>query len=138
MDVVINYWAVFASAIASLVIGGIWYGPLFGKKFIHEMGMDSMSPEEQAKMKSKMIPSYIVQFIASLVMFFVFAWYIELSGHTGILGGITNAFWVWIGFIVPLKLGDAIWGGKMSLFWLGIGNMLVTLLVVGAIIGGWR
>ncbi len=71
-------------------------------------------------------------------MFFVFARFIALSGHKGALGGINNAFWVWIGFIVPLKLGDALWGGKMTLFWIGIGNMLVTLLAVGAIIGAWQ
>ena len=34
----VNYWAVFVSAIASMVIGSIWYGPLFGKMFIREMG----------------------------------------------------------------------------------------------------
>jgi hypothetical protein len=45
---------------------------------------------------------------------------------------------VWIGFVVPLKLGDALWGGKWPLFWIGIGYNLVYLLVAGAIIGAWR
>lgn len=134
----INYLAILVSAILSLVIGSVWYGPLFGKQFIHAMGMDAWSPEKQAQMKKKMITGYVGQFVASLVMFFVFAWYIGLSGHTGILGGINNAFWVWIGFVVPLKLGDALWGGSMTLFWINIGNMLVTLLAVGALIGAWQ
>jgi hypothetical protein len=51
--------------------------------------------------------------------------------------GMTVAFWAWLGFVVPIKLGDALWGGKMSLFWLGAGYNLVLLLVTGAIIGAW-
>lgn len=134
----INYFAILAAAVASMVIGSIWYGPLFGKKFIEATGMNQWSPEKQAEMKKSMVLSYAGQFVASLVMFFVFAWYIGLSGHMGVLGGVNNAFWVWIGFVVPLKLGDALWGGKMVIFWIGIGNMLVTLLAAGAIIGAWR
>ncbi|MDD5069000.1 MAG: DUF1761 domain-containing protein [Candidatus Pacebacteria bacterium] len=135
---VINYWAVLVSAVASMVVGSIWYGPLFGKKYMQAMGMDSWSPEQREKMKKSMTLSYVGQFVASLVMFFVLAWYIGTSIHTGLYGGVENAFGVWIGFVVPLKLGDVLWGGKKSLFWIGIGGMLVTLLVAGAIIGVWQ
>jgi hypothetical protein len=55
-----------------------------------------------------------------------------------VMGGLQVAGGIWIGFVVPLKLGDALWGGKMTIFWLGIGNMLVTLLAAGAIIGAWQ
>ena len=121
-----------------MVVGSIWYGPLFGKKFIHEMGMDAWPAEKRDAMKKKMIPSYIGQFIASLVMFYVLAGLVETFGHTTLGGGMLTAFIMWIGFAVPIKLGDAIWGGKDLLFWLSIGNLLVTLLVAGAILGGWR
>ena len=33
----INYWAVLVSAIASMAIGSLWYGPLFGKQFMPAM-----------------------------------------------------------------------------------------------------
>ncbi len=138
MNITINFWAVLASAIASMIIGAIWYGPLFGKKFMQAMGMDKMSAEEQEKMKKSMITSYVLQFIASLVMFFVLACYIDTSIHTGVAGGLANAFGLWIGFVVPLNLSGALWGGKMSLFWLNIGCMLLTLLAAGAIIGAWQ
>ncbi len=135
---IVNYWAVLVSAIASMVIGSIWYGPLFGKMFMHEMGMDTWSKEKQATMKKGMGLSYLAQFIASLVMFYVLAGLIEGFGHTSVGGGLLTGFVAWIGFVVPIKLGDAIWGGKAKLFWLSIGNMLVTLLAAGAGIGGWR
>ncbi len=135
---IINYWAVLVSAIVSMIIGSIWYGPLFGKKFMEIMGMANCSPEERAKMQKSMTSSYILQFIGSLVMFFVLAWYITTSTHTGAGGGLANAFGLWLGFVVPLSLSNALWGGKMSLFWINIGCMLVTLLAAGAIIGAWR
>ena len=137
-DVTVNFWAVLVSAVASMVIGSIWYGPLFGKKFMNAMGMDTWSPEKKESMKKGMALTYIWQFIASLVMFYVFAWLMGALGAKSPMDAIQAAFWVWLGFIVPVKLGDALWGGKMLLFCLGIGNMLFTLLAAGAIIGAWR
>ena len=133
-----NYWAILVSAIASMIIGSIWYGPLFGKKFMEAMGMNEWSPEKKVEMKKSMGISYVGQFVLSLIMFFVLSWYITTSIHTGIVGGMANAFGLWLGFVVPLAAGNVLWGGKKILFWLSIGNMLVTLLVAGAIIGGWQ
>ncbi len=64
--------------------------------------------------------------------------YVTTSIHPGAWGGIANALGLWIGFVVPLALSNALWGGKMKLFWLNIGCMLITFIVAGAIIGGWR
>ena len=134
----IDIWPVLVSAVASMIIGSIWYGPLFGKTFTQAMEMDTLTPEKRAMMTQGMWKSYVGQFIASLVMFSVLSWYITTSIHTGVFGGVANAFGLWFGFVVPLSLGNALWGGKMSMFWLTIGNMLLTLLVAGAIIGMWR
>lgn len=134
----INYWAVLVAAIASMVVGSIWYGPLFGKIFMAASGMDKMSAGEKAAMKSRMTISYFGQFVASLVMFYVLARFTDGMAEAGVMGGMAVAFWAWLGFVVPLALGNAIWGGKKAMFWLGVGNMFVTLLIAGAIIGGWQ
>ncbi len=138
MHTIINYWAVLAAALASMIIGSMWYGPLFGKRFRNEMGMDKLSPEEQTKLKKTMARSYVLQFIGSLVMFFILAWYITTGVKPGLAGAFGNAFALWIGFVVPLALGNTIWGGKWSLFWMNIGNMFITLMVAGFIIGVWH
>lgn len=130
-----NYIAVVGAAIASMVIGSLWYGPLFGKKFQQAMGMDTWSPEKQAEEKKKMGKLYAMQLVASLVMFYVLAVFVDRTGSIGIGGGVSTALWTWIGFVVPVQLGSAIWGGNMTLFWIGAGNMLATLLAAGVIIG---
>ena len=134
----VQFWSALVSAIVSMLVGGIWYGPLFGKLFMKEMGMDAWTAEKREAMKKKMGLSYFAQFIASLVMFYVLAGLIVGFDHLSVSGGLFTAFIVWIGFIVPVKLGDLIWGGKKTLFWLGIGNMLITLLAAGTIIGAWK
>jgi MFS family permease len=133
----VNLWAVLVSALAAIAVGAIWYGPLFGKLYMREMGMDQWSQEKKDAMRKKMMVSYAVQFVASFVMLWVLAMFIGNVGAFGAGEGIVVALWVWIGFIVPLKLGDALWGGKMSLFWLGIFGNLATLVIAGAILGAW-
>jgi hypothetical protein len=135
---IVNIWAVIVSAIASMVIGSVWYGPLFGKMFMKEMGMDQWSAEKQAAMKKDMMLTYLWQFIASLVMFYVLGRLMFEVNHLSVVGGLKTSFLAWLGFVVPLALGNALWGGKMKLFWLSIGNMLITLLVAGMIIGAWH
>ena len=138
MQIEVNLWAVLVAAIASMVIGSVWHGPLFGNRYMQAMGMDSWSEEKKAEMKKCMKQAYVWQFIASLLMIYVLACFMWLTNQMTILGGLTVAFWAWIGFVVPVKLSEALWGGKMILFWIGIGNMLVTLLVAGAIVGAWQ
>jgi MFS family permease len=36
----ISWIAVIASAVAAFVLGGLWYGPLFSKPWMREMGVD--------------------------------------------------------------------------------------------------
>jgi hypothetical protein len=134
----INIWAVLASAVASMVIGSIWYGPLFGRVFMTAVGMDQWSDEKKERMKKAMALTYLGQFAASLVMFFVLAGILGAMDMRSVTGGLAGSFLVWLGIVVPVKFGDQLWGGKMILFWLGTGNMLVTLLAAGAIIGAWR
>ncbi len=133
----VNYLAVLVAAVASMVIGSIWYGPLFGKKFMAAMGMDSWTPEKREAMKKKMWMSYVGQFIASTVMFYVLAGIIVGFGQTTAVSGAMSGFIMWLGFVLPLKVGDVAWGGNKTLFWLESMNMLITLLVAGAIIGSW-
>lgn len=134
----LNWLAIVASVVASIVIGSVWYGPLFGKMFMAAMGMNDWTPEKQAKMKKMMPLSYLGQMLASLVMFFFLDGFIVGFGKTTLTGGMWVAFTVWLGFVLPLTLGNLLWGGKKELFYLMSGNMLLTLLAAGAILGGWN
>ena len=134
----VNILAVLLSAVASMVVGSLWYGPFFGKAFIAAMGWDKLSQEQRDAMKKSMYLTYFWQFVASVVMFYVLAWLMNGLQQTTVMGGLQSAFMIWLGFILPLKLGDVLWGGKKILFWIGVSNSLVTVLIGGVILGMWR
>ncbi len=113
MEVTINFWAILLCGVVSMVLGGLWYGPLFGKSWMREMGFDKMSPEALEAMKKKaMRTAYPQQFLGALLMAYVFAHVLFMFETDTVTLGLQGAFWMWLGFIVPVKYGEKLWGGK--------------------------
>lgn len=139
MEVPINYLAVLLAAVSAVVIGGLWYGPVFGKPW---MQMAGLSKEGMKSMKMTPAAAMVGGLITALLMAYVLAHGIAFgnayTNMSGIAGGMTGAFWYWIGFAVPLTAGGFLWEGKSPKLWLlNAGYYFVTLLVMGAILGGW-
>jgi hypothetical protein len=137
----INYLAVLVAAIASMALGFVWYGPLFGKKWAALMGFTAESMEK-AKQQG-MAKNYALMTLGSLVMAYVLAhateFAMDYTDVTGVAGGLMSGFWNWIGFIAPVVMGDQLWGGKSwKLFPITAGYYLVSLLVMGVILAVWR
>lgn len=139
----INYLAVLICGIASIAVGSIWYGPLFGKIWMEGMGFNKLSPEEQAKGMKMMPINYFQQFIASLVTAYVFAnilWAfgVAIPDMTSTSSALQGAFWMWIGFIAPIKYAESLWTGKsFKYIAIDLGYWLVMLAVMGFIITSW-
>lgn len=136
----INYWAVLVSAIAAMGLGYLWYGPLFGKPWVAMMGWSR--GEMESKMKTGVGPQYLLQAVGALVMAYVLAHSIIFAGsylhQTGIAAGIEGAVWSWLGFVAPVSLGSVLWDGKPWKLWMiNSGYFLVTLVVMGIILGWW-
>ncbi|MBP7831995.1 MAG: DUF1761 domain-containing protein [Candidatus Pacebacteria bacterium] len=142
--IMINWWAVIVAAVVSMVIGSIWFGPLFGKKWMEVMGMQNVSEEEKKKMMKSTGMLYAVQFILSLLTLYILAHYIAgWQPKPGAWGGIINALWIWLGFIMPTLAGNAMWSGKSkklawNMFWINTGYNFILYIVFGAILGGWQ
>ncbi len=138
-QVPINYLALLGAAIASMVVGAIWYGPLFGKPW---MALSGMSQEKINAAKPKIGKSYALMFAGSLVMSYVLAHALVFAnaylGASGASSGVMTGFWNWIGFIAPATLGNVIWEGKPWKLWiLNNGYYLVSLSVMGVILAVW-
>lgn len=140
----INYLAVIGCGIVSMVIGSIWYGPLFGKLWAKGMGWDPKDKAQMDKMKKMAAPAYFQQFIGALLMAFVFAHVLWAFGvaspETKNVGGaLQGALWMWLGFILPVKYGDKLWGGKkFSFVAIDLGYYLVLTAVFGIILTLWK
>lgn len=136
----INYLAVVVAALASMVIGFLWYGPLFGKQWMQLSGMTSNTME--AAKNRNMNALYAIAFVGSLVMAYVLAHalvfastYLQVSG---ISAGLMTGFWNWLGFVAPVTLGVVLWENKPWTLWiLNNAYYLVTLMVMGVILALW-
>ena len=143
MEVPINYLAVLASGVAAMILGSLWYGPLFGKQWIALMGFDQQKVAEmQAKGMQAMWKNYALMFVGALIMAYVLAHGLVFGnaylGTGGISGGLQGAFWYWLGFIAPVTLGVVLWDGKpWKLWFLNAGYYLVLLLVMSIILSLW-
>ena len=140
----INYMAVLVSAIAAMVVGYLWFGPLFGKKWTKSNGMDQWSEEKRREASKSMTKAYVITFVLALVQAWVLAGVIWFMAHAvnsdiTVAGGLKAGFMMWLGFILPIKFGDKAWGSKkMETIVIELGNSLVTLLVMGIILALWK
>lgn len=141
MEVVINYWAVLAAAAAAIVLGSLWYGPLFGKQWMRIVGisMGEMTPA----VRRSMIRSYAILTVSILVLAFVLAHLVAIAFDVvdmeGIFAGVTVAIWLWLGFIVPVTLGPILWENRPWKYWfITAGYYLVSLALMSAILAVWR
>src|SRR5690554_6789952 len=131
----VNLVAVLLAAVASIVIGFIWYGPLFGKMWASMMGWSAKDMEKKkAEGGMKMQMNYLLMFVGSLVMSYVLSHVLTFASAymnvSGVSAGVSSGFWMWLGFIAPVTLGSVLWEGKSWNLWLlNNGYYVVTLAV---------
>jgi hypothetical protein len=135
MPAPINLWVTIIAMIASMVLGFIWYGPLFGKKWMELSGIKM--PDKKPAF-STMIKPMLISFVGAILMSYLMTIAITISqslGQLGFMCGFTIAFTNWLGFIVPIHLNMSGWEGKSwTLFFINTGYWLVFLLGVAATI----
>ncbi len=142
-DVAINYWAVLVCGVASMVIGSLWFGPLFGKMWQKLMGWENVDPAKKAEMMKGIQKSYILAFVGALVMAYVLAHSIALAQDfyksSDLSTVFSGAIWNWLGFMVPVILSSVLWEGKSwKMFLLNAGYYLIQLLVFALILVSWK
>ncbi|QQG40034.1 MAG: DUF1761 domain-containing protein [Candidatus Aenigmatarchaeota archaeon] len=129
----ITYVAVAIAALASFVLGMLWYGPLFGKIWMKLSGITNK--QVKVAKKKNMSPAYVASILGSVVMAFVLGLFITLTGVTSAAGGMMIGAWAWLGFIAPVQLGKVLWEGKpLQLYALDVAFHLVALLLMGYIL----
>lgn len=142
MEVVINYWAVLLSAVVAIILGFVWFGPLFGKIWMRTIKID-MPTEMTKAMKQAMTRSYALVAAAALVMAAVLAhalFYVtEFTGLAGVSTGITTALWCWLGFMVAPLMGPVLWEDRpWKYFFITSGYWLIALCLMGTILSVWQ
>jgi len=134
----VNTFAVLVAGVLYMALGYFWYSPsLFGKGWMLSVGL---SPEKVADLQQKgMIRSGLLALFTSLVTAYILAVIIGIMGFTGLMYGSVTGLLVWVGFMATSHLGPVLWEGKpMKLYAINAGYHLVSLILMGAILGVWR
>ena len=133
-EVPVNYLAVLVAGVASMVIGFLWYGPVFGKQWLALSGVN-FNAVDPAKRKAMANRGYVINFIASLVMAFVLAHTIAYTQAASIMDAAFAAFWTWLGFIATVLIGMVLWENKpVKLYLINAFHYLAVLIVMAIII----
>lgn len=128
----VNYLGVLLAAVASMAVGFIWYGSLFGKAW---MAASGMTKKKMEKAKKDVNVLYAISFIAALVTAYVLAQFITHTGATTTIAGVWVGFFAWLGFVATSMLGSTLFGGKsFKLYALDNGYQLASLIVMGMIL----
>ncbi len=132
----IPVWVVLVSMVLSVVLGFIWYGPLFGKPWMKLSGIPM--PEGKPSMKM-MVKPILLSLIGALLLTYVLSFIIEFHNsfyHTnGYMTSLSMVFVAWLGLIVPPYLNFAGWERRpWKLFAINTGYWLVYFMLAGALI----
>lgn len=137
MNIEVNYMAVLAAAVAAMAVGFVWYGPLFGKPW---MKLKGYTKESMEKAKKGMGMMYGISFVLGLLMAYILTHVMAMSMNmfheSALSTGLTSAFWMWLGFVMPVQATATIFGDKnVKLLAIDTGHQLAALIAMGVVLG---
>jgi hypothetical protein len=126
----INLYAVFVAWIIHIITGLLWFQQ---KLFGNEWSM--LTGKELKPAKNWIIPGLAGHLTMTLVLVII----IKLANICNGAGGLLVGLLCWIGFIVPLEIGELIWEKiPFKLFLIRIGNQFIGMGISGFILGSWQ
>lgn len=136
----INFILILGLAILSMVLGAVWYGPLFGRTWCRLNGVDPDDVLAVKEMGKGMAPVYLIQFVTTLFMVFVV--YVYTKPAEEVMNTVSGALWLWAGIVVPILASAAMWTSEakrsaISRFLIQAGYYLVLYVLIGFSVMYW-
>jgi len=131
----LNYLAIAAAWIFSVVLGSFWYSPAgFGKLWSALSGVDMMQTPKNETSKA-----IIFVVISSLLQAIALALVLNSLNVNGVGEGIIASLVLWFGFTALTTVGNTLYQRQSWKFWwLNASFFLVTMLVNGIILSVWK
>ena len=138
MNIGVNFAAVLVASLDAMGLGFLWYSPIIlGKAWMKEHGFTAESLKKAQKEMGKL---YGLSFVISLITAYVLLHVMKLSQnffHYSMLQtGLTSAFWMWLGFMMPVQMSATIFSEKKNwkLFGIDTGYQLVSVVAMGIVL----
>jgi hypothetical protein len=128
----LNWLAVLVATVAGFMLGGLWYGPLFGKAWLKAIGK---TEDEIKPSPGPFIISFFTALVTSIVLGLLIAGlHIESTGDGAVIGLVTG-----IGFIATAMASDsAFCGWGVNLWLIQSGYRVTYSVIMGAILAWWQ
>lgn len=129
--VAINWLSVIVAAVSAFVVGGVWYGPLFGKAWMAALGMN-----EEELAKRAMGKVFGVAFLLTLIAAINLEMFIgaEATAAFGTFAGFAAGLG-WVGMFLGILY---LFENRSFKAWaINGGYCTVALTVMGLILGAW-
>lgn len=126
----VNWLAVLLAALAGFVVGGVWYGPVMGKRWMGAVGLT----EDQIKQGSMGLiygGAFAFSLLASWTLAHTFTTYTQ---DLSVFVKVMTAFGVALGFIVPAIGTNYLFSQKSkTLFFIDAGYWLLFYIAMGLV-----
>ena len=128
----VNWLAVVIAAIATLVIGTVWYLPaVFGNRWAALTGRDIAARPRPTVYVVALIGSLITAYVLALVLAIV----MQARGPVSLVDGIFIGIVAWAGFQATSQaVGGGFEGRSWTLWAINAGNGLVSFAVMGGVL----
>jgi hypothetical protein len=133
----INWLAVVACVVFSMVSGSLWFGPkTFFPIWWKAIGMKEGDTATGSPLTwALIIVSSVVQAVFMALMVTAMG---SLTGGATLASGATAGFMLWLGFVAPTGLANKLFSSQLKAWAIETGNHLINFVVFGAILGAWR
>ena len=92
----LSWLTILVAAIMGFVVGGIWYGPIMGQRWLAAVGL-----MEQDVHNGSMVTVYVCAFVLSVIASAVLAWVLNAFAGLDEVGRVLFALCIAAGCIVP-------------------------------------
>jgi hypothetical protein len=131
----INIWAVLVAAVVYWLLGAAWF------TILRDPWLASIGKTMEQLQREGVNPgvAYGVAFVANLIIAYVLGWVLISTGEQTAVRGVIIGALLWVG-LVGTTIGTAFIfeGRSFEGFVLTAGYPLVGMLLMGAIVGGWK
>jgi hypothetical protein len=135
MSVEVNWIAIAAATVASMIVGTVWYSKsVFGTVWMHLAGLDNpkLKPSVVGPMVTAVLGSLLTAYILAHLSYMAHAFFKQ----SFFMDAVTTAFWVWLGLsATTLAIHNSFEQKPVKLTMLAIGNRFVTYIAMGIVIG---
>ena len=130
-----NYWAILAAAVACFVFEAAWYS-IFLKAWLTGTGR---TMEWLVGTGVNPLLQYATALVSAAVMAAAISCITQLTGPQTALRGIRAGILLWLGFVLTTLSTEYVFEVRpFSLLGINAGFWLGGMIVMGAIVGGWR